>query len=130
MEGTKKPPLNAADLARLRKFCGLFSSEHAGERANAAAMADRFLRDRQLRWPDVIQVPTLPPPAWKPPPGNGAWGRLRATARHCLFVAVGNRVTPVPPHRSRRATFPHRALAEGQTRSKVGAWAAHACFDP
>jgi hypothetical protein len=46
------------------------------------------------------------------------------------WVAVGNRVAPVPPHRSRRAAFPHRAPAEGQTRSKVGAWAAHACFDP
>jgi poly-gamma-glutamate capsule biosynthesis protein CapA/YwtB (metallophosphatase superfamily) len=30
-------------------------------------------------------------------------------------VAVGGRVTPVPPHRSRRAAFPHRALAEGRT---------------
>src|SRR6201994_1257787 len=33
--------------------------------------------------------------------------------------AVGNRVTPVPPHRSRRAAFPHRAPIEGQTRSRV-----------
>jgi hypothetical protein len=46
------------------------------------------------------------------------------------LVAVGNRVTPVPPHRSRRAAFPHRAPAEGQTRSKLGAWAAHSCFNP
>jgi hypothetical protein len=30
-------------------------------------------------------------------------------------VAVGNRVTPVPPHRSRRAAFPHRAPIEGRT---------------
>ena len=28
-------------------------------------------------------------------------------------------VTPVPPHRSRRAAFPHRAPIEGQTRSRV-----------
>ena len=33
--------------------------------------------------------------------------------------AVGNRVTPVPPHRSRRAAFPHRAPIEGRTRSRV-----------
>ena len=29
------------------------------------------------------------------------------------------RVTPVPPHRSRRAAFPHRAPVEGRTRSKL-----------
>src|SRR5215470_17728091 len=29
------------------------------------------------------------------------------------FVAVGNRVAPVPPRRSRRAAFPHRAPIEG-----------------
>jgi hypothetical protein len=29
------------------------------------------------------------------------------------------RVTPVPPHRSRRAAFPHRAPVEGPTRSKL-----------
>jgi hypothetical protein len=30
-------------------------------------------------------------------------------------VAVGNRVAPAPPHRSRRAAFPHRAPIEGRT---------------
>ena len=40
-------------------------------------------------------------------------------------VAVGDRVTPAPPRRSRRAAFPHRAPVEGRTRSKFGAWAAH-----
>ena len=41
-------------------------------------------------------------------------------------VAVGNRVTPAPPHRSQRAAFPHWAPVEGRTRPKFGAWAAHA----
>ena len=37
-------------------------------------------------------------------------------------VAVGTRVAPRPPHRSRRASFSHRALIEGQTQSAFGAW--------
>jgi uncharacterized protein len=40
-------------------------------------------------------------------------------------VAVGDRVTPAPPLRSRRAAFPHRAPAEGRTQPEFGAWAAH-----
>ena len=47
------------DRQRLAKLCGLFSSDHPGERANAAAMADSLLRQAGLRWPDVI-LPGLP----------------------------------------------------------------------
>ena len=32
----------------------------------------------------------------------------------CAFVAVGMPVSPHPPHRSRRAELPHRALASGR----------------
>lgn len=52
----RRQQLGAADRDRLTKLCGLFGSDHAGERANAAAMADRLLRDRGLRWPDVLGV--------------------------------------------------------------------------
>ena len=37
------------------KLCGLFSSEHAGERAAAAAKADAIIREHGLTWPDVIR---------------------------------------------------------------------------
>jgi hypothetical protein len=63
MENTKQRTLDQDDIVRLQKLCGLFSSDQPGERANAAAMADRFLRDRGLRWPDVLTAPGLPPPA-------------------------------------------------------------------
>src|SRR3954453_15194711 len=49
------------DRERLVKLCGMFGSDHAGERANAAAAADRLVRQTRLRWPDVI-LPALPPP--------------------------------------------------------------------
>jgi hypothetical protein len=81
-----KRPLEAADLDRLSKLCGLFSSDFEGERANAAGLADRYLRDRGWRWSDVIHAPTLPPPG----AGNdddrlASWpGGWRAAARFCV----------------------------------------------
>jgi hypothetical protein len=39
---------------RLARICGLFSSDHDGERANAAAAADRILRAEGLTWADVL----------------------------------------------------------------------------
>src|SRR3954464_13138338 len=51
----------ALDRERLGKLFALFSSAYAGERANAAAAADRLVRQAGLRWPDVI-LPALPPP--------------------------------------------------------------------
>ena len=62
----QKRDFDAHDLDRLSKLCGLFSSDHAGERSSAAAMADRFLRERNLRWVDVLAAPALPPPKPKP----------------------------------------------------------------
>jgi hypothetical protein len=45
----------ATDIAqRLAKLCGMFGSDHAGERATAALKADRLVRDQGLTWPDVI----------------------------------------------------------------------------
>src|SRR5689334_15269788 len=84
-----KPVLSAADLDRLVKLCGLFSSHHAGERANAAGLADQFLRERGLRWPDVLAAPRLAPLTSKSPPSNGndpfaAYGGWRAAAGFCL----------------------------------------------
>ncbi len=43
---------NTAD--RLAKLCGMFGSDHDGERASAAAMADRLIRARGLTWPELI----------------------------------------------------------------------------
>ena len=44
-------PRTADKLARI---CGLFGSDHDGERATAAAMADKLLRQRGLTWRAVI----------------------------------------------------------------------------
>lgn len=42
----------AADLPA--KLCGLFGSDHAGERASAAVKADALLRAHGLTWFDVL----------------------------------------------------------------------------
>ena len=38
----------------LAKLCGLFSSDHDGERASAAQKADQIIRSRGLTWRQVI----------------------------------------------------------------------------
>ena len=42
----------------------------------------------------------------------------------CSQFAVGMPVTRPPPHRSRRAALPHRALASGQTQKR---WLGYGC---
>ena len=46
--------LAAADLGKLAKVCGLFSSSHMGERAAAAAKADAIVRGAGLTWTDLL----------------------------------------------------------------------------
>jgi hypothetical protein len=52
-------PTKAAE--HLCKLLGLASSTYDGEALAAVRMADKFLRSRGLRWPDVI---ALPPTSW------------------------------------------------------------------
>jgi hypothetical protein len=46
--------LDAKTTERLVKICRLFSSDKVGERASAAAMADRLLRSFGADWEDVL----------------------------------------------------------------------------
>ena len=56
------------DRDRLVKLCGMFGSDHPGERANAAAAADKMIRDAGMRWPEVL-LPALPRPTASAPTG-------------------------------------------------------------
>lgn len=47
--------LASPDLDRLAKLLGMLGSEHEGERASAALMADKLVRERGLTWPQVLQ---------------------------------------------------------------------------
>ena len=50
-------PDHAAKLARI---CGMLGSAHEGERASAAAAADRLVRDRGLTWQLILGVEAAP----------------------------------------------------------------------
>jgi hypothetical protein len=67
------PALSPVEIDRLVKLCGLFSSDYAGERASAAAMADRLLRQHGLSWSEIICVPVQTP--WRE---MAAWCRAHA----------------------------------------------------
>jgi hypothetical protein len=58
-----------ASIAHLVKLCGMFGSAHAGERASAALLADRYVRQvLHVTWADVLAQPP------------GEWA---AMARYC-----------------------------------------------
>jgi hypothetical protein len=53
--------LDVNDRAHLAKLCGMFGSAHEAERASAAALADRFIRDKGSTWEQVIGAPSAAP---------------------------------------------------------------------
>jgi hypothetical protein len=54
--------LDTDTAQRLARICGMFGSAHVGERANAAAMADKILHDLGVTWSDII-IPSDVAPA-------------------------------------------------------------------
>lgn len=46
----------ALDRPRLAKLCGMFGSVHDGERANAAAAADRLVRGTGTTWQKILDT--------------------------------------------------------------------------
>ncbi len=67
---------HAAD--RLAKLCGLFGSDHVGERAVAAAKADQLVRQLGLSWHEIIAPPLAPDAprirSWRA--GDTDWQRM------------------------------------------------------
>jgi hypothetical protein len=56
---TARTVLDPSAADRLVKLLGMLGSHHDGERANAARLADALVRERGLRWRDVITVSAL-----------------------------------------------------------------------
>jgi hypothetical protein len=46
--------LDPSTADKLAKVCGLFGSAHDGERAAAAAKADKLIKERGLSWSDLL----------------------------------------------------------------------------
>jgi hypothetical protein len=53
--------LDQATATKLAKVCRLFASDTSGERAAAAAMADKLLRECGLEWCQVFAAHVVPP---------------------------------------------------------------------
>lgn len=54
--------LNAFDLDKFLKLIGMLGSDHEGERANAAALATKMLRDHGMTWPEFLATISAPAP--------------------------------------------------------------------
>ena len=53
--------LSGSDRTRLVAILGMLSSTHDGERASAALLATRMVRERNLTWGDLIGEPAETP---------------------------------------------------------------------
>lgn len=85
------PALSAADADKLTKILGMLGSEHPGERAAAAAKADRLVRAAGATWGDIIRPG--PAPRWLPTNSPADLARQCAkfpgvlTTWECQFLA-------------------------------------------
>jgi hypothetical protein len=61
--------LTPAERQRLVALLGMLGSDHAGERDNAAKLAEKFRRQYGLTWADLLNLQAAPAPEPpKPPP--------------------------------------------------------------
>lgn len=68
---------STADRTKLAKLLGMLNSARVGERDAAALAANRFLRDRNLTWPQMLEPVLIK----KTLPELGTW---RVTVSRCL----------------------------------------------
>ena len=86
-------------------LCGLFSSDHDGERASAAAKADAILRKHGLTWADVIRPePTADAIRTEPP----VEAKIRLCIERYAIFNEWNAAGSPPPPRSRKNTDRNR----------------------
>jgi hypothetical protein len=77
-------PLAPADMGRLAKVCALFSSNHVGERAAAAATADRIVKGAGLSWSELLRLPV---------PGDSAPARCGVLSAADILALYNDRLT-------------------------------------
>jgi len=75
---------------RLAKICGRLGSDHDGERASAAALASRLLRDHGVTWAELVEGATAAAPGPVSPPRPR---RRRASRRQ-----AANDTSEIPEH--------------------------------
>jgi hypothetical protein len=70
-------PISKDERVKLAKLLGMLGSNHSGERDAAGLAAHRFLQQRGLTWPRVLEPPAIEQCL----PELGTW---RQTCRECL----------------------------------------------
>lgn len=58
--------MSPADLTKLAGVLGMLGSDHAGERDNAARLANRLVRGKGLEWADLLAPSALPQTVLQP----------------------------------------------------------------
>lgn len=79
------------DLRKLAAICELFSSEHDSERATAATLANKLVRDAGFRWADIIVAPT-PLPLGIARPQKSKMSRQDAVRRTSISATERDRL--------------------------------------
>ena len=77
-------PLSPAERRRLVNILGMMGSDHDGERAGAAALASRLVRDRGLTWDAVIPADGSTTTS-SPSPGAADYAAWRAMLALCTW---------------------------------------------
>lgn len=114
--------LDRATLVRLAKVLGMLGSEHAGERAAAGAAADRFLKQAELTWGELLGCTGAAQHPATSPPGDSDWhtskptpdGRAGSWCRRDGIVLAVRQCRP--PSSSWFATFGGRMVFDPQGR--------------
>jgi hypothetical protein len=73
------------ELRKLAQICAMFGSPYDGERASAALLADKLVRDRGVSWTDVLHAEP-PAPVVIQPTAPRYW---RQCAEEVLFEHPG-----------------------------------------
>jgi hypothetical protein len=76
--------LSDAERAKLVRLLGMLNSNFDAERATAAALADRFIRDRGLTWNEIVNDADEEPHQqyWgQPPPPVRTWRDVAAACQ-------------------------------------------------
>jgi hypothetical protein len=81
--------LSAVDRKRLASLLGMLGSNAAGERDNAARLAEQFRREHGLTWADLLTPEPEPIPLLQPSPSKPPAKQRRGVSFLALIIVIG-----------------------------------------
>jgi hypothetical protein len=101
-------PIPRRELHRLAKLCGMFGSDHDGERATAALKADRLVRALGLTWCEVLS----PQPNLLASPGQSIPAKIKLLRRHLPMLTEWERGFVISLARFQRISRKQQAVLD------------------